>query len=126
MKFINENEDKMKLITNAILIAILCFAGQMYFPWWIVIIVAFLIGFLMKSKSGIAFFAGFIGVGSLWFLYATYLDIENGRQLTRAISALMGIDIPSLLIVATTFIGATSGALGAWTGNLLRKLTQYF
>ncbi|TVR77694.1 MAG: hypothetical protein EA412_10440 [Chitinophagaceae bacterium] len=115
----------MKLITNIIFIGLFCFIGQLFFPWWIVIIVTFLIGFLRKGKSSQAFISGFIGVGLLWLSYATYLDVGNGQRLTTAIAEVMSLNPSFFLIMVTTFLGAVHGALGAWTGNLLRKLFEF-
>jgi len=113
----------MKFILSILLIALASFAACLYFPWWSIVIAAFLVTAIIPMKSWVAFIAGFISLFLLWGALAYWISDSNNNILAHRISLLiLKKDNPMLLIFATALIGALAGGFGAMTGSLLRSI----
>jgi len=112
----------MRILTAAILTALLSFVGGLYLPWWNIAIAAFVSILLVPLASGRAFVAGFAGVFVLWFLLALWIDVKNQHILSRKIAQIFPLGGSSFaIILVTAIIGALVGGLGALSGSYLRK-----
>ena len=112
----------MKLIFRIILIGVLSYFLSLYAPWWVIIMISFLIGFTMYGNSFNVFISGFLGGGILWIGYAWFLDITTNSILSEKIVKLFPIDDPFLLIIAAGLIGGFSAGFGALSGNSFRLM----
>ena len=97
--------------------------AQLYFPFWSVVLVAFIIGlFFLHKNSRTGFFIGFLAIAILWGGYAFYLDMLNESILSTKMGNLFG-GLPGLALVCLTgVLGGLLGGMGALTANLGRKL----
>jgi len=112
----------MRILTAAILTALLSFVGGLYLPWWNIAIAAFVSILLVPLASGRAFVAGFAGVFVLWFLLALWIDVKNQHILSRKIAQIFPLGGSSFaIILVTAIIGALVGGLGALSASYLRK-----
>ena len=112
-----------KFFISTILIIIIGFLSQLFFPWWTIAIIATLIGFLFKFDNSLwSFLAGFLGVLLLWSGYAAYLDIENAHILSERMGNLFGNISSSGVIYLTGLIGGLVGGFFAMTGALGHKM----
>ena len=112
----------MKLIARILLIIILSYLLSLYFPWWILMVVAFVVGFSIPSNGINLFIAGFLGGGLLWMSYAWYIDIKTESILSNKIVALFPFNDSIFLLILTGIIGALAGALGIISGGSFRQL----
>jgi hypothetical protein len=83
-------------------------------------VASFAISFIMGGKPGLAFLAGFLGVGLLWLIAATLHDAANNHILSARMAVLFHLPGYGYFIMVTVFIGGLVGGLGAWTGALMR------
>ncbi len=112
----------MKFLISTILIAALSFLSQQFLPWWSLVIIAFIIGWLMGLKGWASFLSGFLAIFLLWGIYAFVLNQGNeGILATRMANLLPLSGNPILLILVTAAIGGLVGGLGAATGSLGRQ-----
>jgi hypothetical protein len=114
----------MKFIFKFFLITLLCFLLQNIFPWWISVIIAFIVNMIFESKTKSAFLTGFLGVGLLWGAMAWNIDYDTHSILSDKIAQLFTVNSPLYIIIITALIGALSGGLGALCGITFRKLFQ--
>lgn len=112
----------MKLIVRLILIVALTWFLSFYLPWWIVIVVSFLVGLVIDGSGFNAFISGFLGAGLLWLIYSWYLDIQTNSILSSKLVELFPFDDKILLIIMSGLIGGLCGGFGAVTGNSFRKM----
>ena len=111
----------MKVIIAIGFIALIAYGAQLYFPWWIIAVVAFLIAVLFSDSGGKAFLSGFAGIFLLWFIHALIIDISTDSILTEKIAALFFVQYPIILIAITAIIGGLVGGMGALSGYYLRS-----
>jgi len=114
----------MTTTIKTILIAIICFFVQQYFPWWSAVAVAFGVNVLISGSNGKAFLSGFLGVGLLWLIMAIWIDFNTNSILTERMAQVLQINNKYLLILGTTVIGGLSGGMGALSGSTFRKLFE--
>lgn len=112
----------MKFLLKIIGIAILCFALQLFLPWWVVVMVCFAAGTFTGGSGSQNFFAGFFGVGGLWFGLAYYVDQKTDSMLTQRIAELFFLPNSFLLLLVTAAVGGLVGGFGALSGGLLNDL----
>lgn len=112
----------MKLIARIFLIAIFTYLLSLYLPWWILIVISFLVGFLIHGTAVSTFVSGFLGAGLVWLFYAWWLDYQSESVLTLKMLELLSIDNSSYLMVISGAIGGICGGLAATTGNSFKYL----
>lgn len=112
----------MKLILRILLIIVITYLLSLYAQWWILIGVAFLVGFIIYGNSFNVFLSGFLGGGLLWLSYSWYLDVQTNSILSEKIVELFPFDESLYLIIASGLIGALAGGFGAVTGNSFRLM----
>ena len=112
----------MKFIVKVFLILFPSFYLLHEFPWWTVMIIAFIISVLIKTKWLISFFSSFLAIAGLWFYQANQIDKETGSILTKKIAELFMLNNPLFLIVVTAFVGGIAAGFGGLSGHTFRKL----
>ena len=112
----------MKFIAKLVLTAGLCYFAELFFPWWIVAVCAFVINLFLPTKGFNAFLSGFLGVGLLWLLFAWLIDADTSSLLTDKIAEQFGLTNSSLLVALTGLVGGIVGGFAAMSGSLFRNL----
>ncbi|HEX7016263.1 MAG TPA: hypothetical protein VF191_12210 [Cyclobacteriaceae bacterium] len=107
-----------KFVIQAVVIALLAYMLELFLPWWSVAIAAAFGGLFLRSDAN--FWAGFCGVGVLWFSAAVVIDITSSGTLGEKVASIMYIN-ETLLIVVTCLTGAVVGGLASYTGSLVTR-----
>ena len=110
-----------KVLIKLLLIAALGYLLQNLFPWWAVVLAAFLINFIIYSSGLSSFLSGFLGIGLLWFFAALITDINTGSILTERVAAIFSLPNSGLLIIITAVIGGIASGFGGLSGSQLRN-----
>jgi hypothetical protein len=114
-----------KFLLKTILIALLAWAAQYVTVWFAGPLVAMLVNLIWKGESAQGFFSGFVGVGLLWLLLATYSDMSTEGILSAKMAQILPLDgSRTALVFLTGLIGGFAAGLCGWTGSLARKLTD--
>ncbi len=102
-----------------IVAGLLCCVGL---PWWALVPIAAIAGFLFSQSAAGAYAAGFVGGALLWYAVAFWADSMNGGIFSAKIGAIFqGLQGWQLLIV-TGLLGGLLAGFGAMTGRLAREL----
>lgn len=113
-------------IVSIVVIIILSFLCQEVFglPWWSVYVVPFVFSYIFEKKEWNSIMVGFIAIFLYWITASYLIDIGNESILSSKIGSLfMGIGTWGLILV-TGLTGGVTGALGGWSGSLLRILIK--
>jgi hypothetical protein len=112
----------MRFIVALLLTALLSFIASLWLDFWVIAIVAFLVGIMVQQKAWKAFLAGFAAIFLLWASLAKWMDAENGGILSQKIASILPLGGSSiLLILITGFIGGLVAGLAALSGSYVRK-----
>jgi hypothetical protein len=109
-----------KVLVKLILTAALAYLLQNVFAWWVVVLAAFLINFIIYTKGLSSFISGFLGIGLLWFITALITDINTDSILTAKVATIFSLPGPGLMILVTAIIGGLAGGFGGLSGSHLR------
>lgn len=112
----------MKFILKVILIAALSYLSELFFPWWSVVVCAFLVGVLLPTKGFNDFLAGFLGVGLLWLIFAWMIDADSNSILAQRIAPVLQMNNALVVIAITGLLGALAGGFGTLSGSQLRRM----
>lgn len=107
-----------KFIIQVVIIALLAYLLELFFPWWSIAIAAVVGGLFLRSNAN--FWAGFCGIGILWLTTALVIDITSANDLVSRVSAVMHLNT-TILYIVTTLIGALVGGLASYTGSLVTR-----
>ena len=110
-----------KILQSLGLIALFSAILQLFFPWWIVVIVAAVISFWADYTPTKAFAIAFAAVSALWLTYALFIDMSTVSILTSKIAAIFTVSNATLFTL-TSFIGGFEAGLGGTTGSLFRQI----
>lgn len=111
----------MKLFLRMILIGVLTYFLSTLMPWWILVVVCFVVGLLIPGGGFNTFTSGFLGVAIVWMGYAWKLDTVNQSEFSTIILDILPLGDPIMLIVFTGLLGGFMGGLSCMTGSFLRK-----
>lgn len=90
--------------------------------WWVVAIVAFVVGIWIRLRPAKAFLSAFLAVYCLYFAMALITDMQNDHILaTRMADLILKVKNPYLMILVTGIPGALVGGFAALSASLLRK-----
>jgi hypothetical protein len=106
------------IFLGALLILALGQVSHFGLPWWILVVIAALVGGWLTRSVWQAFFAGFLGGSLLWSIAALIQDNANNSALAEKVGQLfLGVSSTQLILL-TGLLGGIMGALGAITGKL--------
>jgi hypothetical protein len=108
-------------IIQVIIIALLGYLLELFFPWWSIAIAAALGGTFLRSNAN--FWAGFMAIGLLWLLASFLIDFTSPSALADKVAPIFKLNKLMLMIV-TALIGALVGGLACLTGSLLVRRKQ--
>lgn len=111
----------MKLFLRLILIGALTYFLSLFLPWWILVVVSFVVGWLIPGSGLNAFTSGFLGVGIVWMSYAWKLDVANNSLFSSKMLALLPVSDNVVLLALVGLIGGFCGGFAALTGSLIRQ-----
>ncbi|MCY4418484.1 MAG: hypothetical protein OXB93_01395 [Cytophagales bacterium] len=106
---------------SILLMGVLSYYGEQFFPWWIIVVVPAFIGALFSPGALGSFICGFLGVGSVWFGMAWFNHHQYEGLLSGKVSELLSLSNPMYLILLTGALGGLVGGLGALSGHSLRS-----
>jgi len=110
-----------RVLIKLVLTASLAFLLQNVFSWWVVVLAALLINFIIYSRGPSSFLSGFLGIGLLWFFAALITDFSTNSLLTDRVAAIFSLPNSQMLILVTALIGGLAGGFGGLTGSQLRN-----
>jgi hypothetical protein len=115
----------MKTFYYILTVAVLCAVLQFWLPWWIIVVVSFLLGYMSAPHKWLAFWAGFTGVFLLWCAMALIAESKADISIAALLGNLLG-NIPGFAVVILTGVtggicAGLGGLLGRWTKELFSK-----
>ena len=107
----------IRFILQLALVALFSYISQWLMPWWGVMVGAGLATAVVYNKATSSFFAGFLGVGILWFIVAFTFNSANDSILSTRVAELFKLSSGLQLVLVTALLGAIIGGLSGLTGN---------
>jgi hypothetical protein len=112
----------MRFLVALLLTGLLSFIASLWLDFWVIAIVAFIVGLMVQQKAWKAFLAGFAAIFLLWVSLAKWMDAENGGMLSQKIASILPLGGSSiLLILITGFVGGLVAGFAALSGTYVRK-----
>ena len=96
-----------------LIIVIICFALQLFLPWWIITPIAFGAAFWKATSGKHAFWSAFFALFVLWLLTGLFYSIPNGHILANRVGTMLGLPDTTLNWVIVLLISGVIGGLAA-------------
>ena len=109
----------MRFPVQILVIIILGFFMELFFPWWSVAIAAFAGGLLINTRSN--FLAGFLAVGLLWVGKPLISDLSTDSDLADRVARIFMLHNKAVLIFIIFILSGVVGGFAAMSGGALRK-----
>ncbi len=98
---------------------------QLFLPWWIVAVVAFILSYFLINSLISGFLISFLSVFLLWTSVAIVSDRNFDSSMAVLIGKILGDISPSIVFFITGalggFVAGLGGMMGAWTRLLAQK-----
>ncbi len=111
----------MKLILGILFIGIGGYFLSLQAPWWAVLGLAAVVGFLLNQKNIASFWTGFLALDILWGGMALFLHSQNEGIFGDYIGGVFSTNGWGM-IAYTALLGGILGGLSSLSGSLFRKL----
>jgi len=113
------------LIIQGVVLLGITWILQLFSPWWIVAIVAFVLAYLFKNSIKSGFSISFAVIFLLWSMASALADRSFDSSMALLLSKILGNIGPSYVFYITGAIGGLvaglGGMMGAWTRQLAQK-----
>ena len=114
----------MKYLLGITGIIVIGFVAQSFFEWWVIAVVAAIVGAFIRLNNVQSYLVGFLGVFLLWGAYAAFMNSGNDGILANKIGAMLGGLGAYQMVLVTAILGGIMGGFAALTGSLGRNLLQ--
>ena len=104
------------------LIAFISWLLQLFLPWWIMPVTAFVTSSLLAKSTAHAFWSGSLGGGLTWLIPALITSFAQGTLMTERMATLFSLPGSWLLYPVTFLIAGLTGGLAALSGYYLKSL----
>ncbi|RQO31419.1 hypothetical protein DBR32_05505 [Taibaiella sp. KBW10] len=95
-----------------------------FLPWWVCMVIGFLLVLMMPLRMGAATLATGLGTGLCWLVVIVFRDFSNEHILSRQIVVLMGVPSYIFVILIGAVIGFITGGLGGFTASALLNVLR--
>ncbi len=112
------------MILAALLILIFSFIAEMFLPWWSIAMVAFAVAFAKTPNGWKSFWAGFLGVGFLWWMTSGTIHFRTDGILTSKVGEMLSLPTVFLVLFLSVLLGGTVGGLAAASGYHFKRLLK--
>lgn len=107
-----------RALLNFLATILLAVILSLFFPWWSVMIAAFVTALFFSLQRAAVFFVPFLAIFLFWSLYACWLGISNDFILSKKIAILLPLGGQAfLLILVTGLIGGLAAGVAALFGK---------
>ncbi|RWU08404.1 hypothetical protein [Pedobacter chitinilyticus] len=106
-----------------IVILIISFALQSFFPWWVVIVVSFATCGIIGKTGKISFWQPFLAILVLWTGMALYKSMPNHHLLASRVAEMFGLKVWPAILAVTAIIGGLVAGISGLCGYYFRKST---
>jgi len=94
--------------------------AQLFFPWWVIILIALIVSLIFRLDKKNSFLGAFIALFLLWGGYACYLDLSYQTHMGELIVGLLGLQLPGLIAyLMSGLVAGILGGLGALIGSMV-------
>ena len=93
-----------------------------FLPWWSIIFIPFLLGYLINENYFNHFLSGFIGIGIAWIFLIINLNSGNESIISEKIIQILNVESVNLLTIYSSIIGGCIGGFSSITGLSFKRI----
>jgi nitrate/nitrite transporter NarK len=107
------------------IILIASFLLQLIAPWWVIVIISFVVCGLLGKTAKIALWSPFLAILLLWIGMALFKSIPNEHVLATRIGEMLMVKSWILILVLSGIMGGFVAAISGFCGYHFRKAVLY-
>ncbi len=104
-----------------IAILIVCFALQLFLPWWVIIVISFAACGIIGKTAKISFWQSFLAIFCLWIGYALFKSLPNDNVLAGRVAVMTKVKIWWVLLIITGTLSGLAAGISGYCGYHFRK-----
>jgi hypothetical protein len=93
-----------------------------FLPWWSIIFIPFLLGYLINENNFNHFLSGFIGIGIAWIFLIININSGNESIISEKIIQILNVESVNLLTIYSSIIGGCIGGFASITGLSFKRI----
>lgn len=104
-----------------LIVLIAAFLLQLVLPWWVIVIVSFLVCALLGKTGKIALWSPFFAILLLWTGVALFKSLPNQNLMATRVAEMLGVNSWFLVLFLTALLGAFVAGISGFCGFHFRK-----
>jgi hypothetical protein len=104
------------------LIAIVTLLLQSFLPWWVIMLVPFILCIFFGKSGRESFFSSLFATLLIWTGYSLFIWFNTGGVLAERIAVVFHLPSGIALVIIGILIGAIASAVSGWAGFNVRSL----
>lgn len=102
-------------------VLVICSVLQFFLPWWVIMLVPFLLALWKSEKAGSTFLSAFGALFTCWLIYSFIIHFKTEGILTSKVAEMLMVKSSIVLILVTAIVGGLASGLAAITGHYFKK-----
>lgn len=91
-------------------------------PWWVIVIIVFILSIVKPVSAGRSFLRGFFTLFISWAILCLWASWQNEHVLSSRVAGMLWLPHWSLLVLCTGLLGGLAGGLSGLAGRWVRDI----
>lgn len=94
---------------------------QLFLPWWVIVIIAFLASAILGKTGKQSLWAPFLAILVLWTAVVVFKTTRNDYILVNRVAEMLALKSSWLVMLITVVLGSFAAAIAGFCGYHFRK-----
>ena len=112
----------MRALGNYLIILVATALLQFILPWWIIVVVPFIVCLWRSKHAGIAYAVSLSAVSTVWLAYATFVHNSTQGSMSNRIAELFSLPSGTALMFSVTLLSGLVAGFSGLAGYYVRQL----
>lgn len=112
----------MKTALNYLIIVVGTALFQLFMPWWVIVLVPFVVYLLRSESPLVAYGISLAAVSTVWLAYATFLHNSTQGSMSNRIAEIFYLPNAAILITVVTLLSGFVAGFAGTAGSQVRQL----
>lgn len=112
----------MRVVNNYLIILVATAVLQLFLPWWVIVLVPFVVCAWRSHHPGKAYAVSLAAVSTVWLTYATFIHNSTQGNMSNRIAELFSLPNGAVLLLVVSLVSGIVAGFAGLAGYYVRQL----